>query len=213
MSRNDHIKGRHGNAYKPKKKSKKNYPQRTMVLASPERKNIDVLTTMNLKIQSAWAISPLLNDVPLGSGPTNRIGRKIRMKSIQFRYNLLRSGSNGPSQCRIVVIYDRQPDGLTPTAIGVFNDDINISPMSLANSERFQVLIDETSESMQSSSLNISGSRYKKIDLDAVYNSNVGVGACKTGALWCFASTNATFQVGGTPLDLEIFFRTRYIDG
>lgn len=186
-----------------------------MVLATPERKNIDTLQTLNAQAQSAWQItSQHLNDIIQGAGANSRIGRKVKMTSVQFRYNLLRTGSNGPSQCRIVLIYDRQPDGFTPQATQVFQDDLMLSPMRLENSERFRVIHDEISDSMQSSSLNISGSVYKKVNLDAVYAAGAGGGLSimKTGALWIFASVNSTFQTGGTGNDIEIYTRVRYTD-
>lgn len=210
------AKSKHGNAFKAPKKStktKKVYPQKALVMASPERKNYDVLTTMTLPPSSKFTISSLLCAPAASTGGSGRIGRKVRMVSHQFRYNFLKPSDDGPSQVRIVIVYDRQPDGLTPTPTQVFNDDAFVSPLSLPNAERFEIIMDEVSESRQSTALNISGSRYRKMNHDVLWSGTNGdVSALKTGGLWCFAAMNDTFQVNTNTAPLEVFFRTRFID-
>lgn len=191
-------------------------PQKSLVYSNykrgPEKKNIDTFFAVTSPVNSAWSVPTQLNVSPTGTNQNQRIGRSILMTSIQLRYNLLRSGSNGPSQARIVVVYDRQSNFSIPLATEVFNTDVNISPLNLTNSDRFVVLFDELTDSMQSSSLNISGYRYRKIGLEAIYNGNQGASSqVATGGVWLWISNNGGTTIG-TTLDCDIFTRVRFTD-
>jgi len=199
----------------PKKKNaRKSYS--LLYQASPsaeERKNTDQLISFLTPALSAWGNGAMLNVIIQGTSATaQRIGRKVTMTSLLIRYNVLRTGDNGPSQCRIVVIYDRQPTGVMPSATDVFAADYMVSPLNLSNSERFVVIIDELTDSFQSTSLNISGMRYRKMGLPAIYSGNGGdIAAIKTGAVYVFAANNGD-QAGANTLTIDMATRIRYTD-
>jgi len=195
---------------------KRQRPQKSLVMmttsTSPEKKNIDNFSALTTLAGGAWSLAVLLNDTQQANGPNGRLGRSFTMTSLQLRYNLARTGSNGPSQARIVVIYDKQPSGALPVALDFFASDTSVSPLNLSNSERFVVIMDELTDSFQSTSLNISGYRYRKIGLSSVWNSGgTGITGVKTGAIYLIASNNDKFG-GVVSVDMDFFTRIRYID-
>lgn len=62
----------------------------------------------------------LLNGLQYGAAPYNRIGNRIRMKSLHLRGFILVTGSNAAANtqgfpARIIVFYDRQTNGANPS--------------------------------------------------------------------------------------------------
>lgn len=219
MRKTDHTKGKHGNAFKPKKTQRGSSNNQTLRFQSKdfskgERKNCD---TNNIGLicpaGGAFRASPIhLNSIARSDSATGRIGRKLTMKSLQFRFTVNESSGSGPSQVRFVVVYDKQSNLSTPAVTDVFTIDRFDSPINLNNSDRFVVVCDEVSESRQSTSLNISGQRYVKMNLDAIFTGSGGAPTdINTGALWLFLAANgAVGDTETTPVDS--FFRLRYVD-
>lgn len=198
---------------------KRQKPQKSLVFQgtsmSVEKKNIDTFNGLTTPGGAQWSIPIFINDTSSGTNASGgRIGRKIRMTSIQLRYNFLRSGSNGPSQVRIVVVYDKQPTGALPTALDIFNQDNSCAFLSLTNSgHRFVTLIDELSDTMSSSALNISGYRYRKIGLESHWpqGASSGIAQIKSGAIYLLASNNDS-ATGAVAMNLDCITRIRYTD-
>lgn len=177
-----------------------------------EKKNVDTFFAVTAPAGSVWSAPTQLNVLAQGNTAQTRVGRSVHFSSLQMRYNLIRSGSNGPSQARILVIYDKQANYSIPATLDVLQADVMISPLALTNSERFVVLMDELTDSMQSTSLNISGQRYRKIGLPTVYNGAAGTsGQVSTGTIWLFVSSNDT-TTGTAATNLDIYARMRYTD-
>lgn len=111
----------------------------------------------------------VLNMLVAGTGSWNRIGRIIDMKSIRLRLKLSCAWDLSPYEsgnpdvatppnfldsrsCRLVLVYDRQPNGTLPlksdifqykTAMGQETGDWN-AMLAFDNMERFTILRDET---------------------------------------------------------------------
>lgn len=95
-----------------------------------------------------------LNNTTEGSSFFNRIGRKISMKSLHLRGIITaNSGSlvaQGPLTARIMVIYDRQPNGNVPAFadliqsqnLGGTTSNTVFDGINMNNRERFAVLAD-----------------------------------------------------------------------
>jgi len=106
----------------------------------------------NEDVISTTATFDLLNGVQEGSSFYNRIGRKIMLKSIHVTGAIVPQSTGGgvPEYDRIMLIYDRQPNGAFPTASDVLTDYDNtgtnrstsFSGMNMNNSERFLILRD-----------------------------------------------------------------------
>lgn len=97
-----------------------------------------------------------LNGIATGTGATNRIGKKIFMKTLQIRGYIDRSGmlSTATDQLgdfsahnlRLVIIYDKQPNvtNACPSGALIFKQDQVDALRLLDNADRFAVLLDET---------------------------------------------------------------------
>jgi len=96
-----------------------------------------------------------LNYIQEGAGFYNRIGRRIRMKSVFITGNLVASGNatgaGTAEYLRLMLVYDRQPNGNNPGVSDVLADygqDGNTTTTSYSktnpnNFERFAILRDE----------------------------------------------------------------------
>lgn len=103
----------------------------------------------------------LVNGTNVGADVKQRIGRRITMKSLQLRMTI--SGTNNPineytsSVVRILVIYDRNPNGVTATPS--LNDIFDVAMITttgtsvthyincgknMSNKDRFLFLLDKT---------------------------------------------------------------------
>lgn len=188
-----------------------------------EKKVVDVASDITA-INSTVLAPILLNSTAAGSDFTERIGRKIQMKSIQGRINFRldpqgNTDINHASVGRFVVYYDKQWNGGTLTPINATellqnatpNTDFpTLSPINLNNRDRYKVLLDKVltiDMGKQSAVLKY----YKKINLETVYNSNLsGSGAIQTGALlfWYVGSHVA----GADDAEISYYHRMRFID-
>lgn len=80
-----------------------------------------------------------------GSGSMNRIGQQVAVKSVYYQYQVQIGAIEVPTVCRILLFWDRTPNGSPPSASAVISDTANgvVSPMNLANRDRFVILADE----------------------------------------------------------------------
>jgi len=182
------------------------------------------LKALDVPAQAAgadWLLRPLsttmtidmLNGIQEGSSFFNRIGRRIHMKSVHVTGHIVESGqtpTNVGEYLRILLIYDRQPNGNFPNATDILQDTGNdgtnfntsFSKMNLNNVERFAILRDKRIAVPQNSlgtaasnTLMIAGgSTQNEInwfvplkDLETHYKSSTnpaGIGDIATGALF-----------------------------
>jgi len=85
-----------------------------------------------------------MNGVATGTDYTNRIGRKLVMKSIYFKGVIAPSGVTNPGgdHLRTILLYDKQTNGAAPTPADILTVVDPTSPMNLNNRDRFIVLKD-----------------------------------------------------------------------
>lgn len=120
----------------------------------PEVKTVDVKVT-NQVFNSTGAIA-LMNGTAEGTSFYNRIGRRIRMKSIQISGTVDDNTATGvpandSSYLRLLVVYDRQNNGGTPALADILLDVDSAgttttdaySGLNMTNSDRFKVLMDD----------------------------------------------------------------------
>jgi len=92
----------------------------------------------------------LLNGVQTGTGFFNRIGSRIEMRSLKIRGFIYYASTTIQDQCRMIIVYDRQPTQTlpAPTVILQTRDQIGnatnpgSSEINLDNRDRFQILRD-----------------------------------------------------------------------
>jgi hypothetical protein len=163
---------------------------------------------------ATFSAGTLLNALFQGVTAGTRLGRKIAMRSILIHYSIaLSSTSVGGTPARIMVVYDKQSNGIAPliTDILTFND-FN-APNNLNNSDRFITLFNEITDPISTqNNFSIAKILYRKLGLEVVYKdtSNGDITDIATGAIYAFiAQTSAVTVV--TPACLS-FTRIRYED-
>jgi len=123
-----------------------------------ELKGMDtnIATTINLieSTTSTNADIATINLVEPGSGSFNRIGRKLYPQSLRIRglvFSTSVGNANNANWVRMVVVHDKQPQGVLPTFNTIFgNTDLAgaetttiTSPLRYDNTQRFRVLRDK----------------------------------------------------------------------
>lgn len=190
----------------------------------------------------------LLNNITQGADATQRIGRKIQIKSIRVRvsvrinddvttavpvtnnvltqYDTVTSTYGTPMSVRLVLVWDKQPNGSQAGSGQVFESmngfNGSDSMMNLDNRDRFVILADETKIV---SPMGIGAAHfdiYKECDLTTIYSSAVSpqtIASIQSGALYAFfLSDVATVTSPLTPLVANAPFsqyaqcRVRYLD-
>lgn len=158
----------------------------------------------------------LLNGIQAGSGFSQRVGRKIRMKSlkVQFNINPFPSRTQVGDLGRVLIVYDRQTNGALPALADVLQDtntaaanttNVAVGP-NLSNRERFTVLRDYsfTLPAVVVAATGVPSSAYpdsfegehqsfikwyiKLKGLETVFNADTGdVGSIATGSIFVLA--------------------------
>lgn len=156
-----------------------------------------------------------LNGIAPGNAFNNRIGSKIMMKSIQVRANI--TCPSGDNMVRLVLILDRQPNGVAPvstiifaatTALGVGGDQL--TGINTNYRKRFKILKDEYIEFtglMHHKCINF----YVKQKLPVDYiGGDSTIGSIGTNAVYLMAMSIA--PVGSRAGCTNLFTRVRYYD-
>ncbi len=113
----------------------------------PERKFHD-LDINDATIASGGTITQVsCNIIPQGVTEIQRIGRKCTINTILWRYELLLAAgttSNATDVVRIILYLDKQTNGATAAVTDILESDDFQSFNNLANSARFDILLDKT---------------------------------------------------------------------
>lgn len=88
----------------------------------------------------------LLLAVSAGTDDNARIGRKINLQSISFRWNFEAGFTGQPEQVRILIVQDLQSNGVAPTLVAVLAQPNTISPYNMDTRQRFKILFDHTEQ-------------------------------------------------------------------
>lgn len=134
------------------------YGTSARVMKTNEVKGVDGAVDVVSIIQTTGTNANIfvINAVQQGSGSWNRVGRKIRMKSLRIKALLEFSNVTNPivgqNTVRMVVVYDKQPSsGVVPNFDTIFGGTDQtgteattfLSNLRYDNTERFSVLKDE----------------------------------------------------------------------
>lgn len=173
----------------------------------------------------------ICNQIRQGSDYNERIGNKIRVKSIQisaYCFPSIPSDATRPifSPIRCLVVYDKQSNGNTFTNTGFFLDNsFVLGFQDPAFAERYKVLVNSRQTmthyptatgpgETDTSTLCFEEYRKFKRPLDVLYNANTGtVGDLQTGAIWCiFYSDTPNTGVTNNRITVHYDIRIRYYD-
>lgn len=108
---------------------------------TPELKDITSAFTLTTGAGPVWSSIQLINPIAQGSTASQRIGRKLVLKSIFLRF----AANPGTSAigCRWLVIYDHAPNGALPVITDILSADSINAHQNLTNSDRFMVIHDD----------------------------------------------------------------------
>lgn len=174
-----------------------------------ELKTIDLAATAT-SVDTTGAFV-LLNGCIQGTDITERVGRKINVKSVFIRGRVEPAQAQIPAAAggaetlgqlwRMIVFVDMQPNGAAPAVTDLLNTAAAHSQLNLNNRDRFRILKDKqfacpnsfkAFTAAGSAAGNLGGSFgykvFRKLDLETIYNAgNAGTIADMTsGALYVF---------------------------
>lgn len=156
----------------------------------------------------------LLNGCTQGSDATNRIGRKLVMKSCLIRGTFsMAATSTGGSPIRLVLVYDKQANGAQPATTDVFLADNFSSQNNLNNRDRFVILSDFISDPIAAAgNYSVGFKMYKKLNLETMFNGTNGgtIADITSGSLYLFMCQNGS--IGTAAPSLNIRTRVRFVD-
>lgn len=206
--------------------------------ARPELKCVDVSLSGTMD-QSSATTTQLLNGVAAGTDFYNRVGRKIRMKSILVKgFVSLQSPGSGATASseqypvRVAIVYDEQPaTGTNIAASTIFQGVDNtgasvVGPyvgLNLNNRDRFKILRDWTICLKPITNAGTTASYgdgmhaaqdfsfYKKLDLDAIFT-DTSASNISTGSIYFIAYQQQAAQANGINGAYRIISRIRYED-
>ncbi len=115
--------------------------------ANPEMKFLDT-TVDDGVVAASMNVQTALLVIPEGNGESDRVGRKVTIKKIGWRYEVLLPttavAADTSDVVRVMMILDKQANGALPTNTIVLEDDDYQSFNNLANSKRFRILMDKS---------------------------------------------------------------------
>lgn len=117
---------------------------------SRERKFYDVgSATTQFSGGAPAIICPGVVQVPAGTGPSDRVGEMIFIKSLHLKGYLVNVPQAGTPQAahnivRLVVVLDKQTNGVQANYSDVFDQNALQTYRKIENTERFSILADKT---------------------------------------------------------------------
>lgn len=164
--------------------------------------------------QTTATTASTLMTMAQGTAATERVGRRIVMKSLWVRWVLsMAATSAGNSGVRILIVYDKQTNGAAAATTDVVDTDVIQSFKNLGNERRFITLMDEHIECLGTQGpQSVFGQRYIKMNLPAEFNSGTtgAISDVQTGSLLMFVWQNGNIITAG-PLS-TIITRVRFSD-
>jgi len=163
----------------------------------------------------------LLNGIASGADYTERIGRKIRMKSLFVRGICQQGDATGVliNLARMIIVYDKQTNGSAPVISDILKESNSASQLNLENRDRFVVLADMTNYTgalVTTATQTYTGQqahvveRYIKLNHEVVFGGTTNnVGDVATGGLFAVFIGN---RAAGDASAYLVSFRLRFVD-
>lgn len=182
----------------------------------PELKFLDQLNSTASPLAGTGTITGPLNGCAQGTDAIQHIGRQITMKSLYWMWQgNLAATTTGAGAVRLVILYDKEAEGVAPTIFAgaqtdAFNQDNILAQMNLNNRDRFIVLVDELVECIGAAGPQAFMRKgFRKIALPVVFNAGAGatVAAINTGSIYAFTWALGTFAVAAATQNLQTRIR------
>lgn len=177
-------------------------------VSSPELKNIDTGGSIGVLVGTQWSELDLLNPIQVGADSNQRVGRKVQLKSLIFRWNTSSNIANIPF--RLLIVYDKEPNQATPLITDILISNNHNAPMNLSNSNRFIILADELHQVIVGA-FPRTGKVFKKLNLPEMFSaSSIDVTSVTQGAIFAMCSIPGVAGAGNP--GLGYIARVRYTD-
>lgn len=129
--------GKKGGTYK---KSKKSFSyNKALVRKSKVEKNFVDLAPASYAANTTGSIT-LLATIPQGASQSQRIGKKVMMRSCQIRGECVADTTTATSMASLIIVYDKRPTGSLPAITDVLVSANANSMTNDVNSGRFKIL-------------------------------------------------------------------------
>lgn len=150
-----------------------------------EQKSVEVVTAALATGPIVNSALVLCNPIAQGVNTNNRVGRRYTMTSFQYRIVF-----SVATSYRVMVVYDRAPNGVAPVVTDILAADSFVSPTNLATADRFIIVSDKIYQPAQDGSAgNTIAQCYLKMSLDTnCLTAAATIADISTGALWIFMS-------------------------
>lgn len=198
---------------KPKRSNSFSYTNPNPKLGKGEKKNLDLNNPTTINFGNATALVTLINGCAQGVGDSQRVGRSVMLKSIQWRWTgVLAPTTTGASALRMIIVYDKQPSGIVSIATDIMTINSIESPMLLANSKRFTVIADEIVECVGTQGPQAWYSKgYRKLSLPQEFiGTSALISSISVGAIYTLFYSQGTLLVAN-PVS-QCYTRIRYHD-
>lgn len=163
----------------------------------------------------------LINGVATGTDYTDRVGRKIIMRSLYMRifiYPTITTNSQNGTTSRCLVVYDTQPNNAPPAVADILQVNTYDAPMNLSNRDRFKVLYNHyvfTPAFVYAAASLTNGDPiprmfkcYKKINLPTIFSGTGStIGSIQTGSVYVLLQSNNDLTTSA-----DGWFRIRFED-
>lgn len=187
----------------------------------PERKVIDTAAA-SYACDTTGSVT-FINGAAQGTDFNQCLGRKYENVAVQIEGTVGPvDGTTGNNKCRVMIIYDEQPNAALPAITDILTASTSAAFMNLNNRDRFKILMDENftiggidttatqSYAMSPTVMNIS--RYIKCNLPTIRN-----GAATTAAITNYVTgTLLLVTIGSQPAasgaTLVAATRVRFVD-
>lgn len=187
------------------------------------RQELDFLDTAVVTDATTTAVVLLLNGMAQGTTASTRVGRKIMIKSIQWKISAAAESLLNQVGSRIhwALVWDKQSNGAAPAYTDIYDTATPTSMFNISNSSRFVIL---KSDDVVVTGVNNNGTNmatvgahqiingYRRCELPVQYNAgNAGtVADIQTGGL--FLVYVGDIAAGTSDVDMTGVVRIRYTD-
>lgn len=177
-------------------------------------KDVAVTASAAALAAATFSAGELLNGTAQGSDATQRVGRKINLKSLYLRYFFqLATTSNYGGACRILIVYDKQANATAPAITDILLTDHFASANNLSNRDRFVTLVDHVCQPVGVSGNYVAADVcYRKINLETMYNSasTGAIGDITSGSVYLFFAQSGGIATAAPTLTYRC--RVKYTD-
>jgi len=163
----------------------------------------------------------LLNTVAQGAGVSQRVGKKIALKGLQFRGNMQNNSTASINDVAFLIVYDKRPTGALPAVTDILTSATSFAMNNDANSGRFSILkrVDCTLAGNPTAAANYTSEMIRSADfflslknLPTVYKAAAtgAIGDIEQGALYLLTIGSISAGTGAAVINGS--FRMRFLD-